>query len=109
LKLVISQVDFQGGVLQLHIKAINDSAAEMELPLYGNFVATDNSGATYTADAFGSDWAGTVPAGGFITGIVNLAKTPPASAKTLDVSFATVYGQYSPDGGITVHGVPISR
>jgi hypothetical protein len=109
LKLAISRVDLQGGVLHLHMKAINDSAAEMNLPLYGNFVATDNSGVTYTADAFGSDWSGTVPSGGFITGIVNLVGTPSASAKTLKVSFTDIYGQYAPGGGITVDGVPVPR
>jgi hypothetical protein len=109
LTLVISEVDNQGSALQLHMKAINGSAGEMDLPLYGYLVATDDNGKTYTSEIDNSDWATAVPANGFITGTVVLGGAPSASAKTLAVSFTTVFGQYAPDGGITVSGIPIPR
>lgn len=109
LTLAISEVDNQGSTLQLHMKAINGSAAEMDLPLYGYFVATDDNGKTYTSEIDNSSWATTVPANGFITGIVVLSGAPSASAKTLAVSFTTVFGQYAPGGGITVSGIPIPQ
>jgi hypothetical protein len=109
LTLVISEIDNQGSALQPHMKAINGSAGEMDLPLYGYFVATDDHGKTYTSEVDNSDWATTVPANGFITGTVVLSGAPSASAKTLAVSFTTIFGQYAPGGGITVSGIPIPQ
>jgi hypothetical protein len=109
LTLVISEVDRQGSMIQLHVKAINGSAAAMDLPLYGYFVATDNNGETYTSEIDNSNWATSVPANGFITGIVVLSGAPSASARTLKVSFTTVFGEYAPNGGITVSGIPIPK
>ena len=109
LTLVISEVNLQGGILKLHMKAINASAAEMDLPLYGYFVTNDNNGQTYTSDVFNSDWAATVPANNSITGVVVLMGAPSASARTLNVSFTTVFGQYAPNGGITVSNIPIPK
>jgi hypothetical protein len=44
---------------------------------------------------------------GFVTGIVTLNPAPPAAARRLDVSFTTVFGQYAPQDGITIHAVPV--
>jgi hypothetical protein len=103
--LTITEVDLNDGLLLLHMKVVNNSAAAMELPLYGYFVVTDNTGKTYA----GSDgtWTTSVPSGGFVTGIVTLNPAPPAAARRLDVSFTTVFGQYAPPGGITIHAVPV--
>lgn len=109
LTLVITEVDLQGGILKLHIKAINNSAAAMNLPLFGSFVATDNIGETYSSEVFNSDWAGNVPANGTITGIVFLNGVPSASARALNVSFTEVFGEYAPSSGITVYGIPIPK
>jgi hypothetical protein len=105
--LTITQVDIQDGVLQLHMKAVNNSAAEMDLPLYGYFVAIDNSGASYQADSFAAGWNTSVPANESITGTINLIGLPPASAQPLSVSFTTVFGQYAPNQGITIKNIPI--
>lgn len=108
LTLAISEVDRQSASLRLHMKATNNSAAEIDLPLFGYFVATDDTGQTYQSTD-SSNWAITVPAGGFITGTVTLNRALPPNATRLNVSFTTVFGQDAPNGGITIHDVPIPK
>jgi len=108
LTLIISRVDRSGSSLRLRMKAINNSAAEIVLPLFDDFVATDNTGQTYhSIDS--SPWTENVPSGGFVTGTIILDRAPSASARRLAISFSTVYGEYAPDGGITIRGVPIPK
>ena len=107
LTLVVSRVDRLAGSLRLRMKAINNSAAAMDLSVFDNFVATDNTGRTYRASNSSLDLS--VPSHGFATATVSLNQAPSMSATRLAVSFTTVYGQYAPDGGITIHGVPIPK
>jgi hypothetical protein len=106
LTLTITEVQLAGGVLQLHAKAVNASSSAIDLPLFGNCVATDNTGATYQADP-NSPWTIEVPPGQFVTGVIDFNGPVAAGAKTLAVSFATIYGTFAP--GITVTGVPVPR
>jgi hypothetical protein len=107
LTLVVTAVDRYGSILRLHLKATNDSAAAMMLPFYQNFQATDNMGHSYGAENIYGELI--VPAGEFVTDVVTLAGAPPPSATSLDVSFAEVYGDDAPSGGITVTGVPLPK
>jgi eukaryotic-like serine/threonine-protein kinase len=115
LTLIVTSVERRDATLQLRLKAVNSGSAAIELPLEGNFDATDNTGQTYSADVFSSNWgaeeSGTVPPNQFITGTVNLSQAPPARATRLSVSFATVsiLAPAGPPSGITISGVPIPR
>jgi hypothetical protein len=105
LTLTVTEVENQGGHLVLHASAKNDSAGTMDLPLFGNFVATDNTGHTYQAADFSSDWPITVPSGVIVSGTIELSDLAQPGATSLDASFATVFGQFAPPGGITVKGI----
>jgi serine/threonine protein kinase len=112
LTLIVTRVERLGNSLQLRMRAINHSSAVIGLPLYKNFVATDNVGTTYQP-TFNSDsnWPEDVPSGTSITGTVTLSQAPPVSAKRLKVSFATFVSLAEPgsNGGITVSRVPIPK
>jgi hypothetical protein len=112
LKLIVTKIQRLGGLLQLHMKAINHSTGEIDLYLYSNFVATDNVGTTYQPVLnINSTWSTVVPPGTYTTGTVILSPKAPMSAKRLRISFSDIPSQAAAGslGGITISGIPIPR
>jgi hypothetical protein len=105
--LQVSQVDIQDGHLLIHAKVTNNSNESISLPLYGYFVANDDKGGTYTADPFSSQWAAQVPAGGSITGTIQLKERVNPSATRLTISFTTIFGLGASGDGITLRDIPL--
>jgi hypothetical protein len=104
---LVTQVDNQGGHIRLHAKATNNSDAAMNLPLFGYFNASDNTGVTYQASIANSEWPASVGANGSVTGTIELQNTIPTSAANLAITFTVVFGQFAPQGGITVQGIKV--
>jgi hypothetical protein len=110
LALAVTQVENKDGSIRLHAKATNSSSAQMTLPLFKNFVATDNTGKTYEpVMSMNEGWHDTVPAGGTVSGTVDLGEKVGDPARSLTVSFSIVYGQFAPQQGITLTGIPVPR
>jgi hypothetical protein len=111
LTLAVTQVENKDGNIRLHAKVTNGSTGQMSLPLFKNFVSTDDTGTTYEAVVSGlsSGWHDTVPASGSVTGTVDLSGKVADPVRSLTVSFSTVYGQFAPQQGITVTGIPVPR
>ncbi len=110
LTVTVTQVENKDGAIRLHVKAANSSTAQMTLPLFKNFVATDDTGKTYEAVmSMTEGWHDTVPAGGTVSGTVDLNDKAGGSARSLTVSFAVVYGQFAPQQGLTLTGIPVPR
>lgn len=107
LTVTVTQVDVQGGYIQLHTKVDNAGDQPLTLPLFGDFTASDNAGHTFTADPFASQWSDTAPAHGTLSGIIRLQQSVTSAATSLSISFTTVFGQDAPSGGITVHDIPV--
>jgi hypothetical protein len=102
----VTQVENQDGFLRLHLKVTNGSADKMSLKIFGDsFIAVDNEGQTHGAGF--SSWPDFVPANGLVTGTINLVDKVSDSATTLNISFSIILGEFAPEGGITVRGVPV--
>lgn len=105
----VSQVDVEGGHVRLHTKVTNNADESIELPLFGYFTASDNTGRTYTANQENSDWAMTCPGSGFLTGVIELNSTISPEATMLSISFTEIFGFGAPQGGVTVTGIPVPQ
>ena len=110
LTLEVVRVDQQDGRIRLTVKARNTGGNAINLPLFGNFVATDDTSRTYDA-RFGPDteWPQNVPGGQTVTGPIDLDGTVGDGARKLSISFSIILGFNAPFGSITVPGIPIPR
>ncbi|MGW0886433.1 hypothetical protein [Streptomyces sp. NPDC002671] len=95
--------------LRLHVRVDNSASYTRTLPLKDNFEAVDNTGKTYppSPDSEASQWPGSIPAHGSVSGVIALGGQIEPSAKSLTISFAAVlgYAEPSPPQGITVKGI----
>ncbi|WHT15753.1 hypothetical protein N8J89_21695 [Crossiella sp. CA-258035] len=109
LTVAVTKVVQSDGRVTLHAKVSNGAADAVNLPLFGYFTATDDTGATYKANPQDSDWPQSVASGVPATGTIELASPVTDRARSLTVSFTQVFGLRAPSGGITIRGVPIPR
>jgi hypothetical protein len=110
LTIVVSQVDRQSGHLRLHVEMTNTGDGEIDLPLFGNCVATDDKGTTYNADPNASSTpVFTVAGQNTVTGIIEFTPTVTAGATTLKLTFNTIFGFGSPGGSISVTGIALPQ
>lgn len=109
--LEVVEVEQQDGWVRVTARVRNGGGNAVNLPLFGNFVASDNTDSGYGPRIAGLDtgWTPDVPAGQTLRGMIILDKQVPPGAKTLTVSFTHVLGFGAPSGGITVSGVPVPR
>lgn len=109
--LEVVQVDQQDGWVRVTARVRNGGGNAVNLPLFGNFVASDNTDTGYGPRITSVDtgWTPDGPAGQTLRGVIILDKQVPPGAKTLTVSFTHVLGFGAPSGGITVSGVPVPR
>ncbi|MGW3028503.1 hypothetical protein [Streptomyces sp. NPDC001221] len=109
LKLTVTQVDNQAGHIRLHIRADNGYADALDLALFKDFVATDDdTGHSYEA-VLPSGWTETVPAGGPLSGVIELAGFIEPKARSLTISFNQIYGSLDAPNNIKVTGIPVPR
>jgi hypothetical protein len=111
LTIEVIKVEAQDGRVKLTAKARNTAKDSLTLPLFKNFVATDNTGKTYEAEVgFNEEWHQDVPSGQTVTGAIELSDKVADGATKLTISFSTVFGSLdAPRGGVSVSGIPIPR
>ncbi|MGH3858894.1 hypothetical protein [Actinokineospora sp.] len=109
--LEVVQVEQQDDWVRVTARVRNGGGNAVNLPLFGNFVASDDTDTAYSAriTSMNTGWTPDVPAGQTLRGVIVLDKQVPPSAKALTVSFTHVLGFGAPSGGITVSGVPVPR
>ena len=96
-----------GGNVSVTVSAHDGADASVTLPTMTFFTATDDQGNTYTAHSLASI---TVPAGGSVSDTLTLDQSVPASARSLNVTWAHIFSQdLALDGSITITGVPLPR
>ncbi|MFE2539031.1 hypothetical protein [Actinacidiphila glaucinigra] len=111
LTVTVTKVENEGGHIRLYVRADNGYSEEVRIPLFMHFIANDDTGHSYT-NAMPSDWAETVPAGDFYSGVIELEGFVEPNARSLTtVSFNQLYGPMSltASGGVKIHDVPLPR
>jgi hypothetical protein len=88
-----------GTIVTVH--AVNSGDGPLSLPVYGNASLTVPGRNNLGGDPRTSDWDGTVPARGELTGQL-VFKEVPRNATKMTLSFATVYGRLDGPRGISV-------
>ncbi|MGW2937395.1 hypothetical protein ACWDA7_37470 [Streptomyces sp. NPDC001156] len=109
LTLTVTEVENQAGRIRLHVTADNGGGETVSLPLYGYFVVDDDTGHRYHADPNSGTWDGEVPAGGSLSGWIELEDFVQPEARWLTISFTHIFTFPAPQGGITVQGIPVPR
>ena len=101
---VVKVVD-AGANVSLTVSTHDGADESVILPTMTYFTATDDQGNTYTAHPLVPI---TVPAGGTVSDTLTLDQTVPASARTLNLTWAHIFSQdLALDGSITITGVPL--
>ncbi|WP_433268887.1 hypothetical protein ACQPZF_05400 [Actinosynnema sp. CS-041913] len=105
----VTRVENTGGLLRLHVTAVNASTSKMDLPL-STSTAVDDTLRDYTASLSTSKWPVTIAKNASISGYVELDQKAPAAAAALTLTFSGITGQLAPTGGaVSVAGIPIPR
>jgi hypothetical protein len=101
---IVKVVD-AGGNVDLTVSAHDGASESVTLPTMTFFTATDDQGNSYTAHPLAPI---AVPAGGNVSDTLTLDQSVPASARSLNVSWAHIFSQdLALNGSITITGVPL--
>jgi hypothetical protein len=88
---VIHQIDDKKN-LRFYFSINNGTNVSISLPLYSNFLAIDDSGHSYEADRFGSDWPDDISPGLVLTGSIDLVDSVPNTVSVMKVTFSYIFG-----------------
>jgi len=93
-------------ILRFYVTINNQTTDSITLPLFGYFVAVDNSGHSYKPDVRLSDWPNSFPPGMSLSGSIDLEDPVPQDATTFNLSFTTIFGSLDIGGkSISVTGI----
>jgi hypothetical protein len=106
LTLSVDRVEVSSGRFRVWMTATNETNDRLSLPLFGNFSVIDETGKQYEADSFSSTFPRDVAPGASVSGYAEIKEPLRDGARTLKVSFSTVYGLLGPHS-ITVAGVAV--
>ncbi|HET8682142.1 MAG TPA: hypothetical protein VFM54_09740 [Micromonosporaceae bacterium] len=104
LTLKVTGVEVTSRVTKVSVTAVNRGDEAIALPLFGNCTFSVD-GQTLQAAAQHSEWATTVGAGVQVTGVIAFSGTPPASATTASLTFASIF--VLGGGSITVRRIAL--
>jgi hypothetical protein len=85
------------GTFEIDATVDNQTGESLSLPLFGNFVASDDLGESYEADPFASDWPDSFPSGQRVSGTITITEQVSQDATTLFISFPNVIGSFEVD------------
>lgn len=98
----VTQVESQNGHLRILASVTNGTGDAITIPLFGNATAVDESGRSYAAAPFDSDWPQTVASGQTVNGMIEFEGRYQPGGGTLDLNFAILHGFDAPSGSLTV-------
>lgn len=94
--------------LRVYMTVDNQTDGTIDLPLFMNFSAIDNDGASYEADAFVSQWPIKFLPRKRVSGSVDLSTSVNEGATSLSIGFSKIFGLQSfGNNSITVDGVKV--
>jgi hypothetical protein len=96
LSATVDGVEYTDHFTRVSLVVTNGGSTSVSLPLFGYCVLSGSDGTTLEADAFRSDWVGSIPPGGRQRGVVVFPGHLPDAVLEASLSFTTVFG---PGGG----------
>ncbi|MET8538775.1 hypothetical protein ABZV67_45845 [Streptomyces sp. NPDC005065] len=90
LKVTVKEVEIEAGLILLHVRVDNGYTKAIHIPLYIECVVNDDTGHTYQCDP-DSPFPGTVPAGRFVNGVIQLDDFVQPEARLLSLSLNQIW------------------
>ncbi|MGW9029644.1 hypothetical protein ACWGQ5_37120 [Streptomyces sp. NPDC055722] len=107
LKVTVEEVDIQAGRILLHVRVDNGYTEGIHIALYEECVVNDDTGHTYQCDP-DSPMPQTVPAGRFVTGVIQLDDFVQPKARLLSLSLNYIWIPIAgAPNDITVDGIKL--
>lgn len=95
-------------ILRFYVTVNNQTTDSLTLPLFGYFLAVDNSGNSYKANHRLSDWPESIPSGMKISGTIDLEDPVPQDVSMISLSFTQIFGSLDFGmEGITVRDISL--
>ncbi|MFF4831437.1 hypothetical protein [Streptomyces sp. NPDC001315] len=89
-KVTVQEVEIEAGLILLHVRVDNGYPKAIHIPLYITCTVNDDTGHTYQCDP-DSPFPGQVPAGRFVTGVIQLDDFVQPQARLLSLSLTDVW------------------
>jgi hypothetical protein len=106
LTLKVTKVEKSDRDFLVHMTATNHTKDKLGLPVFKNFYVVDDLGNQYEAEPFASTFPDDVAPGATVSGYAAMTKPLNGQARTLKVTFTTVFGSFAVDSAV-VEGVPV--